>query len=279
MYLLVATSNLLLKLVHIEPVQGDHSSGVSAEELRNIAHHSQDDGTITKEQGSLIENVFQFSALSAREIMIPRGKIDAIAIDTPIDEFLNTALSLGHSRYPVYRTDVDDIAGIIHIKDVFAARQANKETSLESLMREVVYIPETATIGHVLEKLQQKRSHLAIVVDEYGGTSGILTLEDALERLVGDIEDEFDPEQQNDIEPQDGGWTVRGETLLSELSETLDSKEIDAESDTVSGFIMERLGRVAKPHDTVEFQDLKYEVTSMERLRISRVFIKKVQKD
>ena len=279
MYLLVATSNLLLKLVHIEPVQGDHSSGVSAEELRNIAHHSQDDGTITKEQGSLIENVFQFSALSAREIMIPRGKIDAIAIDTPIDEFLNTALSLGHSRYPVYRTDVDDIAGIIHIKDVFAARQANKETSLESLMREVVYIPETATIGHVLEKLQQKRSHLAIVVDEYGGTSGILTLEDALERLVGDIEDEFDPEQQNDIEPQDGGWTVRGETLLSELSETLDSQEIDAESDTVSGFIMERLGRVAKPHDTVEFQDLKYEVTSMERLRISRVFIKKVQKD
>ena len=279
MYLLVATSNLLLKLVHIEPVPGDHSSGVSAEELRNIAHHSQDDGTITKEQGSLIENVFQFSALSAREIMIPRGKIDAIAIDTPIDEFLNTALSLGHSRYPVYRTDVDDIAGIIHIKDVFAARQANKETSLESLMREVVYIPETATIGHVLEKLQQKRSHLAVVVDEYGGTSGILTLEDALERLVGDIEDEFDPEQQNDIEPQDGGWTVRGETLLSELSETLDVKEIDAESDTVSGFIMEQLGRVAKPHDTVEFQDLKYEVTSMERLRISRVFIKKVQKD
>lgn len=277
MYLLVATSNLLLKLIHIEPVQGDHSSGVSAEELRNIAHHSQDDGTITKEQGSLIENVFQFSALSAREIMIPRGKIDAIAIDTPIDEFLNTALALGHSRYPVYRTDVDDIAGIIHIKDVFAARQANKDATLESLMREVVYIPETATIGHVLEKLQQKRSHLAVVVDEYGGTSGILTLEDALERLVGDIEDEFDPEQQNDIEPQDGGWTVRGETLLSELCETLDTKEIDAESDTVSGFIMEQLGRVAKPHDTVEYQDLKYEVTSMERLRISRVFIKKVQ--
>lgn len=276
MYLLVATSNLLLKLVHIEPVQGDHSSGVSAEELRTIAHHSQDDGTITKEQGSLIENVFQFSSLSAREIMIPRGKIDAIAIDTPIDEFLKTALSLGHSRYPLYREDIDDIAGIIHIKDVFAAAQSHSKDTLESLMREVVYIPETATIGHVLEKLQQKRSHLAVVVDEYGGTSGILTLEDALERLVGDIEDEFDPEQQNDIEPLDGGWTVRGETLLSELTETLDTKEIDAESDTVSGFIMERLGRVAKPHDTVEFQDLKYEVTSMERLRISRVFIQKV---
>ena len=277
MYLLVVTSNLLLKIIHIEPVQGGHTAGVSAEELRNIAQHSSDDGTITKEQGTLLENVFQFSTLIAREIMVPRGKIDAIAIDDSIDDFLAMALTTGHSRYPVYRSDLDDIAGIIHIKDVFSARQAGKtEITIESLLRGIVYIPETATVGHVLEKLQQKRSHLAVVVDEYGGTSGIITIEDTLERLVGNIDDEFDPEHQGNIEAHDDGWIVRGETLLSELTEALEIKEIEAESDTVSGFIMERLERVAKLHDIVTYQDLSYEVISMERLRIARVFVKKL---
>lgn len=277
MYLLVVTSNLLLKIVHIEPAQAGHASGVSAEELRNIAQHSSDDGTITKEQGTLLENVFQFSTLLAREIMVPRGKIDAIPITDSIDDFLQMALTTGHSRYPVYRNDLDDITGIIHIKDVFSARHAGKtDITIESLLRSIVYIPETATVGHVLEKLQQKRSHLAVVVDEYGGTSGIITIEDTLERLVGNIDDEFDPEHHGNIEPHDDGWVVRGETLLSELTETLDVKEIEAESDTVSGFIMERLERVAKLHDIVSYQDLTYEVISMERLRIARVFVKKI---
>lgn len=277
MYLLVVTSNLLLKLVRIEPVQAGHASGVSAEELRNIAQHSSDDGTITKEQGTLLENVFQFSTLIAREIMVPRGKIDAISITDSIDDFLQMALTTGHSRYPVFRNDLDDITGIIHIKDVFSARQAGKsDITIESLLRGIVYIPETATVGHVLEKLQQKRSHLAVVVDEYGGTSGIITIEDTLERLVGNIEDEFDPEHHGNIEPHDDGWVVKGETLLNELTETLDVKEIEAESDTVSGFIMERLERVAKLHDIVSYQDLTYEVISMERLRIARVFVRKI---
>ena len=277
MYLLVVTSNLLLKIVRIEPVQAGHASGVSAEELRNIAQHSSDDGTITKEQGTLLENVFQFSTLIAREIMVPRGKIDAISITDSIDDFLQMALTTGHSRYPVFRNDLDDITGIIHIKDVFSARQAGKsDITIDSLLRGIVYIPETATVGHVLEKLQQKRSHLAVVVDEYGGTSGIITIEDTLERLVGNIEDEFDPEHHGNIEPHDDGWVVKGETLLNELTETLDVKEIEAESDTVSGFIMERLERVAKLHDIVSYQDLTYEVISMERLRIARVFVRKI---
>ncbi len=279
MYLLVATSNLILKIIRVQPVAGDHSSGVSAEELRNIAQHSSDDGTITKEQGTLLENVFHFSALNAKEIMVPRGMIDAIPIDSSLDDFLSIALSKGHSRYPVFRADIDDIAGLVHIKDVVAAKKAGKEATLESVMRDIVYIPETANIGHVLQKLQEKRSHLAVVVDEYGGTSGILTIEDTLEKLVGDIEDEFDPEQQNDIEPIDGGWIVRGETLLSELEDEFELKEIEAESDTISGFIMEKLGRIAKLHDVVEFEDMTFEVTGMERLRISKVLVKKQQAD
>ena len=276
MYVLVVVCNLTLKLFRVERVSGEHSSGYTADELINIAQHSSDDGTITKEQGTLLENVFHFSSLNAKEIMVPRGMLDAISIDASVDEFLAMALAKGHSRYPVYRNDLDDIVGLIHIKDVFAARQSSKEVTLQSLLREIVYIPETANINHVLEKLQQKRSHLAIVVDEYGGTSGIITIEDTLEKLVGDIEDEFDPEQRNCIEEANGGWNVLGETLLSELTETIEAKEIEAESDTVSGFIMEQLGRVAKLHDIVTFQDLSYEVMTMERLRIVKVFVKRV---
>lgn len=280
MYLLVITSNALVRLVRIEPIQSGHSSGVSAEELRNIAQHSSNDGTIAKETGTLLENVFQFSALNAREIMVARGQIDAVPCSASVDEFISLALEKGHSRYPIYKTDLDDISGLVHIKDAVAAQKNNPDATLESLMREIVYIPETATIGQVLEKLQQKRCHLAVVVDEYGGTSGLLTIEDALERLVGNIEDEFDPAQQSNIEPAgDDTWSVKGETLLSEISEALDVEEIEAESDTVSGFVMEKLGRVAKLHDKFEFKNLSFEVIAMDRLRIVRVLVHKTHEN
>ena len=275
MYLLVATSNALLRLFKIEPVAGDHSAGVSAEELLNIAQHSSNDGTITKEQGTLVENVFHFSSLSAKEVMVPRGMIDAINVNASIDEFLTMALSKGHSRYPVYRNDIDDIVGLVHIKDVFAARQSNDDVMLKDLLRDIVYIPETSNIGQVMKIFQEKRSHLAVVVDEYGGTSGILTMEDSLEKLVGDIEDEFDEEEEDEIEARDGGWKVLGETPLSELTETLGLREIKAESDVLSGFIMELLGRVAKTGDIVEYQGYTLEVVEMDRLRIAEVFVKK----
>lgn len=278
MYILVAASNGLLRLIKIEPVSAGHGIGISAEELRNIAQHSSNDGTITKSQGTLLDNVFSFSTLSAKEIMVSRGMIDVIQADVPLEEALQYALDKNHSRYPVYRNSLDDIIGIIHIKDLISAISLNvtERKTLEAICREVVYIPETSTTPHILEVLQQKRSHLAVVVDEYGGTSGILTIEDALERLVGDIEDEFDEEIQGDIVPEGLGFIVFGETHLNDLCEVIEAKEIDAESDTVSGFIMEKLGRVAKLGDRIEHQDLCYEVIAMTRLRIEKVYVSRL---
>ena len=261
---------------------------MSAEELRIIAHHSSSDGTITKEQGTLLDNVFNFSALNAKEIMVPRGNVVAMPADRSLNEFLMDALESGHSRYPVYGANLDDIIGIVHIKDVVRALRradpgcmtsgefpaANANTpSLEQLARKVINIPETATIANVVETLQQKRLHMAIVVDEYGGTSGILTIEDAVERLVGNIEDEFDPVPQENIVPTDGGWLVNGVTLLSELWETLSLDEPEVESTTVAGFIMEELGSVAKKGDAIEFNGYRFCVVKMDKLRIDKVFI------
>ena len=294
MLLLVSASNAILKLMRITPVSGDHSAGVSAEELRIIAQHSSSDGTITKEQGTLLDNVFNFSAFSAKEIMVPRGNIVAMSADSSLDEFLQDALKSGHSRYPVYGANLDDIIGIVHIKDVIRAlHQAapdNSENaqnspakpapaSLEALARKVVNIPETATIMNVMETLQQKCLHMAIVVDEYGGTSGILTIEDAVEKLVGSIEDEFDPAPQKNIIHQEGGWLVNGGMLLSELCETLGLDEPEVESTTVAGFIMEELGSIAKKGDAIEFNGYRFCVENMDKLRIDKVFIHELNKD
>jgi len=289
MALLVWASNALLKILHVTPVSGDHSAGVSAEELRIIAQHSSTDGMITKETGTLLDNVFSFSALNAKEIMIPRGNVIAMPADRPLEEFLVEALKTGHSRYPVYGSNLDDIRGVVHIKDVIAALhnvdplyitsgehhavQPKSQITLESLARKVINIPETATIANVLETLQQKRSRMAVVVDEYGGTSGILTIEDAIERLVGNIEDEFDPEPQKNIVKLEDGWSVAGVTLLSEFCEELDIEEIECESDTIAGFFMEKLGNVAQLGDCIEFNGYRFRVDKMDKLRIDKVFV------
>ncbi len=302
MLLLVVASNGLLKLLHVTPVSGDHSAGVTAEELRIIAQHSSNDGTITKEQGTLLDNVFSFTELNAKEIMVPRGNVVAMPADASLESFLVDALRSGHSRYPIYGQNLDDILGVVHIKDVVAAlhkvnpnymtsgengavtrksqdgaktRSTELKTmpTLASLARKVVNIPETATITSVLETLQSKRAHIAVVVDEYGGTSGILTIEDAIERLVGNIEDEFDPEPQQNIVKQDNDWLVNGVTLLSEFCEAFQIDEIECESDTVAGFFMEKLGSIAKSGDTIEHAGLRFRVEKMDKLRIDKVIV------
>ncbi|MFA5623433.1 MAG: hemolysin family protein [Bradymonadales bacterium] len=274
MWVLTKASNGVLRLFNVQPVEAGHAVGISAEELRNIAQHSSKDGTITQEQGTLLDKVFNFSALSAREIMVQRGKICALQVDMPLDEALNFALEAGHSRYPLYRDGLDDILGFVHLKDMVAAQRSSDTATLASLTRDPVYIPETANISTALEVLQRQRSHLAIVVDEYGGTSGLVTVEDVLEELVGEIDDEFDPESQEDIRQTEDGYIVDGATLLSDLFSYLGTANIEADSDTVSGFIMEKLGRVAKIHDEVQEGEFSYTVTAMERFRIAQVFVK-----
>ena len=274
MFLLTATTNGILKLIHVEPVQAGHSTALSADEIRNIAQHSSEDGTITKAEGNLLDKVFHFSSLNAKDVMVPRGNIQVIKVDESLDSVIAFALEQGHSRYPLVQNGLDDIVGVIHIKDLIAAHMRHEENvDLRNIARPVIYIPETATVSQALEKFQQKHFHLGIVVDEYGGTSGMLTVEDVLEEIVGEIEDEFDAETSQNIREENGVYHVKGTTLLSELCEYLDLDEIEAESDTISGFIMEKLGRVAKLNDEVKHHNLTFKVTAMQRLRIEEVLV------
>lgn len=269
-----ASSRLLLRMFGVEPIEG-HAMSVTAEELRHIAHHSKAFGTITESQGELFENVFTFSDRVAREIMVARNRMTAIDADLPFEEAVAFATSHPHTRYPLYRGDLDNILGVIHLKDL-ARVLANKQhiQDLASITRDIVYVPETMPAQRILQEFQTRRLHLAVVVDEHGGTAGIVTLEDTLEELVGEIQDEFDAEE-SPFEEVSGGYLIDGALLLHELTSRLGVDEIESDADTVSGYIMECLGRIAEQGDEVPLEEAPFllRVVQMDRMRIVRVLV------
>lgn len=273
MMALTWASALMLKLVGVEPARG-HSMAVSADELRHIAQHSATDGTISEAQGSLLDKVFIFSGRVAREIMVPRNRVAALNIEQPAQDVLELALRTGHSRYPLYKGDLDQIVGILHLKDLLPRLlKGEKIRRLEQYAREVLYVPESAPAQQLLQLFKQRRSHLAVVVDEYGGVSGVIALEDALEELVGEIEDEFDHAHAPELIETEEGLSVDGRILLEDLTERLALDEVESEADTISGYVMEQLGRIASIGDQVMLGPWRVQVTEMDRMRIDRVML------
>ena len=263
-------SNLLLRLVGIEP--GDmHHLAVPAGELRRIAEDSAAGGQISKGQGDLLSNVFTFSSRVAREIMVPRNKVLGLDLSLPKDEVLRYALEADHTRYPAFEGDLDQILGILHIKDVLAYISDGAEIpDLRTIVRPPLYVPESMPAQRLLRTFQRQHTHLAVVLDEYGGVAGITTLEDALEELVGEIQDEYD-EERAPVEETASGYSVVGGMLLSEVESLLSTGDIASDSSTVAGYLMEKLERVPKVGDQVELDGWTIRVTQVERRAVERV--------
>jgi CBS domain containing-hemolysin-like protein len=272
LFILNGSSNLILRTFGIEPA-GGHDAAVPAEELRQIAARSAQQGEITQGQSSLLSKVFTFSDRVAREIMVPRSKVRGIDLRRPVDEALSFALENGHSRYPLYDRDLDGVVGVLHMKDLMPRLRAGQPIkSLKELARPALFVPETLPAQRLLRIFQRQRSHLAVVLDEYGGVTGVITIEDTLEELVGEIQDEHDDERLP-IETIDGGWSVEGRTLLSEIEGLLGIPPIQSEATSLSGFVMEELGRVAQVGDTVVIGEWAARVVQVERRAIERVEI------
>ncbi len=269
-----ASSNALLRLFKVTPVSG-HGMSVSSDELRRIAHHSASDGTISPEQGILLDRVFAFSKRVAREIMVPRAKVAAIDLNNSVEESLDFALARRHTRYPLYEGDLDKVVGVLHLKDVLALLAKNQPiTDLRVHAREVAYVPETSPAHTLLQDFRRRQSHLAVVVDEHGGVSGIVTLEDTLEELVGEIQDEFDTEPPAVVEIT-GGYSVDGGLLLEDFADRFGVEHPEnSTADTLSGYIMEELGRIARVGDEVHLEDCRLRVQTMDRMRIDRVLVR-----
>lgn len=236
---------------------GDIAENVTEEEIISIVTEGQEQGLLDEEEAEMITNVMDFDAKAARDVMTRKKKIIGIREETSIEEALEFGLKANYSRYPMYGENLDNITGILHLKDLmlyFMEHRHNEEilknTPLSEVAREPYFVPETQTIDVLLNDMQEKKIHMAVVIDEYGQTAGIVAMEDMLEEIVGDIQDEYDNEEQEIIPQTDDTWLVRGFTMLEELGDVLEVDFTEEDADTLNGFVISRLGRLPSEEET-----------------------------
>ncbi len=240
-WLLSKSTNGVLRLLHIDP-KADRED-VSEDEIRMMVDLGEERGAIEASEKELIENIFEFNNTTAEDVMVHRTDMVMVSAQDTSDEVLSAILGSGRSRFPVYREDADDIVGILNTRDFLLNAQAEQPRPLAELLRPAYFVPESVRTDVLFRDMQSKKVHMAIVVDEYGGTSGLVTMEDLLEEIVGNIYDEFDPLEEKDIEQVEPGvWKVSGGCGLDRVAEALEVEfPEDEESDTLGGLVFAQL--------------------------------------
>lgn len=266
--------NLLLRAFGIKPVMG-HENVHSVEELRMLVTASAQSGVVEAEESEMLHAIFDMGDLLVRQVMIPRTEIIAVEADTPLDEIISLTNQSTYTKFPVYEDNLDQILGIVHVKELLRAMQSNEcdNCTARTLAREAIYVPETLSVTNLLQRFRGQHQHIAVVLDEYGGTGGLVTLEDIMEEIVGEVSDPFDvftPEIQTLSE---GSYLVDGLTLIEEVNEKLGLRLEDPNYDTIAGFMLGKLGRIPKPKDIVETNGIRLQVESMDGMRISRLAV------
>ena len=256
---------------------GEHGSIYSEDELRQLIDISKRSGHLNAEEQRLIHQVFEFSETTVREAMIPRTEITAIPVMMPLKEIAETFQECGHSRLPVYRESMDDIAGVIHSKDVMIHLLKPKSFRIDKILRKPVYVVDTARLEDVLRQMQNEKFHFGFVVDEHGGVEGIITLEDLLEEIVGDIADEYDEEAIEQIhEQEDGSVLLDGGLAVRDLNRRLNVNVPVSEGyTTIAGFLMSEAGQVLSVGENVKFNGHVFEIEEVEKRRIMKVRMRK----
>ena len=282
-WLLNSASNQLLRLTGIK--MDAHAHGGlphTEEEIYGLLRQSVTSGTIAREQSAILLGAIEFGDLLVRQIMTPRTSVNFLLIDQPMPEILKTIRNSEYSRLPLCKGDVDHIVGFVHVKDVFAhlvnAPTAMSPTTidLQKIRREVMFVPELVQVNKLLRQLQESRKHMAVIVDEYGTMTGIVTMEDILEQIVGEIDDEHDTATGDFVEVGDQ-YRVAGSFPLHELRLKLDlPEEIEHDDiDTLSGYITHELGRLPRLGDTIKIGHMTARVLSVHRRRIGMVMLSK----
>ena len=249
---------------------------ISAEELKLIVERGGEQGVLEAEEEQMIQAVIELGDRRLHEVMVPRVGMVGLSADATLDEALDAIVAEGHSRIPVYEDSVDEIVGILYAKDLlpFLKHGAAERPVVRSLLRPPVFVPESMSIDDLLHELQRRKVHIAIVLDEYGGTAGLVTIEDLLEEIVGEIQDEYDTEEPATVRLSDTEARIDGLVSIEELAEFFDI-ELDLEDqdeyDTVGGLIFHRLGDVPKPGDRVNIDGLSLTVESTDGRRVSKV--------
>lgn len=267
------------KTVNLFGLQADssHASIYTEEEIRQLVKLSEESGHLNKEERKLINRVFEFSETTVREAMIPRTEIAAISADCSLEEIARSFRQHGYSRLPVYRESLDDIAGVIHSKDVMSFLLRPKVFKLERVLRKPIYVVDTARLEDVLRQMQKEKFHFGFVVDEHGGVEGIITLEDLLEEIVGDISDEHDEEVNEQIQAQqDGTFILDGGLAVRDLNRRLGLNLPISESyTTIAGFLMNESGQILNEGESVGYNGHTFHIEKVDKRRILRVRMEK----
>jgi len=244
------------------------------EELKLMVDITAEQGDLEQEEKRMIHNIFELSQARVREIMVPRTSIKGIPIDTSLEEVLKTIQQTSHSRFPVYDGDLDNILGILYAKDLLGyISNSKKKFDIRELMRDVYYIPETKSCAETLREFQERRIYMGIVVDEYGGTEGLVTVEDIMEEIIGEIQDEHDTEEPLMISKEEGVYLVDGKMDIEDLSEKLGIDLSGEGYETLGGFIFTRLGRLPHPGEYFDLEGYRFLITKLSKRRIWKVRI------
>ena len=248
---------------------------VTEEDIIQMVEEGNETGVIEESQREMINNIFEFDDIVVSDVMTHRTEIVAVEVEEPISSVIHTVIQEGYSRMPVYQGNIDNIVGILMAKDLLClAGQDNLEHyHIRHFMREVVFVPETAKCKHVLQEMALKKSQLAVVVDEYGGTAGIVSMEDILEEIVGNIQDEYDEEEKEFEKIDDNTYILSGNMTIYDVNKLLNAKIPEGDYDTISGFLQDQLGRIPEDEENpiIETETVTYKIEEYEDKRILKI--------
>ena len=267
------TGNFLLKLVGVQPASG-HELVHSVEELKMLVTASTEEGVVESEESEMLHAIFDFGELLVRQVMIPRTEIMAFEADLTLRESIEIATRSTFTKFPVYEDVLDNIIGVVHIKDLLRAQldPQQVECQARTLIREALFIPENTPVRRVLQLFRARRQHIAIVMDEYGGAAGLVTLEDLMEEIVGEVSDPFDAVQPEIQKKPDGSVEIDGLTLIDEVNEALGTDFKDPHYDTIAGYFLGILARIPEVDDEIiPEKGIRIRVLAMDGMRIKRL--------
>lgn len=275
--LMVLISNLILKIAGQSIVKGQPF--LSPEEIKAIVDIGEEEGILEEEERKMIHSILEFGDTIVKEIMVPRTEIIALPDTATVNEAIEVALREGYSRIPVYSQNIDNIIGILYVKDMITYVKSGKtDIPVKKIMRQPFFVPETKRVDELLREFKKNKTHIAIVLDEYGGTAGLVTLEDVLEEIVGEIFDEYDFREEARIEKVgENEWIADGKLDIEIVEEQLGIEISEEETETLGGFVSSLLGHVPVPGEKAVYEGFEFEVISIVGRRVDKVRIVKVE--
>lgn len=272
-WLLNGVVRLMGKITHMD--MSLENSLVTREEIEQVVKIGEVSGALEESERRMIDGIIAFEETRVSEIMVPRTDLDLISLDMTLDEVMELVTNTGRSRIPVYDETPDNIVGILYVKDLLALLRQKAPFDLSTIMRPPLFVPETMKIQGLFTTMRLKRIHLAVAVDEYGGTAGIVTMEDMLEEIVGDIQDEYDQENAPMVEVADGEYSVQGSVSLEDFADWIDYPFESEEVDTVGGYVLDQFGNFPEIGETFELPDWVVEVTDVQDHRVNQAIFKR----